>query len=211
MTTTAILGGTGFTGSFLVSEAAARGHRVISLSRSLPAEPVDGVRYEQGTLADAAPIVEAADVVVGAVSARGDNVGILHAAYEKLAGVAADSGTRLIIVGGYNSLRPEPGAPRFAEGELAPAYAAEALEMNAVLESLLQSPQNLDWLFVSPAAKYGASVPTIEPRGTYRVGDDVVLRDEEGKSSIAGPDFATAVVDEIEKPTRHRAHISFAY
>ena len=212
MTTIAVLGGTGFAGSSIVREAAARGHDVRSLSRSLPVERIEGVRYETGSVADAAGFLEGADVVIGAVSARGDTAGTLREAYDRLANAAADSGARLIIVGGYNSLRPSAGAPRFAETKtLPPAFAAEALEMNAVLESLLSSPEELDWLFVSPAAAFGAYSPQLEPRGSYRFGDDVALFDENEKSAISGPDFALAIVDEIENPTRRRAHASVAY
>ncbi len=38
-----VIGGTGYAGSAIVTEAAARGHAVTAFSRSLPAEPVPGV------------------------------------------------------------------------------------------------------------------------------------------------------------------------
>ncbi|MGF6888328.1 hypothetical protein ABIA39_003035 [Nocardia sp. GAS34] len=39
-------------------------------------------------------------------------------------------------------------------------------------------------------------------RGTFRVGDGVLLVDADGNSNIGGEDYAIAFVDEIEKPTR---------
>jgi uncharacterized protein len=207
-----VIGGTGFTGSRIVREAAKRGHAVVSLSRSLPAEAVAGVEYVAGSASDTAALVADADVVVGALSPRGDNAGTLVEVYSRIAEEAARSGARLVVVGGFSSLRPAPGAPRFAEGDdLPPQFAPEAREMNAVLTALGETPDALDWLFVSPAAVYGAYAPASEPRGEYRSGEDVALFDDAGESLISGEDFATAVLDEIERPTRRRAQIGFAY
>lgn len=211
MTTIAVIGGTGYAGSSIVREAVARGHRVISLSRSLPADPADGVRYEQGSVTDAARVIEGAEVVVGALSPRGDNAGTLVEVYAKLGKLAAATGARLVVVGGFGSLRPAAGAPRFAEGDDMPAeFAAESKEMTAVLGALAGAPEDLDWLFVSPAAGYGAHAPG-EPRGVYRLGGDVALFDDDGNSAISGADFALAVVDEIERSAHHRTQISVAY
>ena len=71
-------------------------------------------------------------------------------------------------------------------------------------------PQELDWVFVSPAGAYGAWAAG-ERTGAYRVGGEVALFDAEGGSNISGADFALAVVDEIETPVHHREHIGVAY
>jgi putative NADH-flavin reductase len=47
--------------------------------------------------------------------------------------------------------------------------------------------------------------------GSYRVGDDVLLRDENGISQISGPDYAIAFVDELETPEHHRTRFTVAY
>ena len=208
-----IIGGTGFTGSHIAQQAASRGHAVTSLSRSEPAEPVDGVRYLTGSADEPEQAVEGADVIVATVSPRGDSAGTLGRRYSRLAELAAASGARLVVVGGFSSLRPAPGAPRFAEGDdLPPEFADEARELNAVLTDLIENaPEGLDWVFVSPAATYGAYAPQEEPRGEYRVGDDVALFDSEGASHIGGEDFAQAIVDEIESPSRSRGQVHFAY
>ncbi|MGO4299462.1 NAD(P)-dependent oxidoreductase [Leifsonia sp. RAF41] len=208
-----IIGGTGFTGSHIAAEAASRGHRVTSLSRSEPAEPVEGVRYLTGSADEPDQAVAGADVIVATVSPRGDSAGTLGHRYGRLAELAAASGARLVVIGGFSSLRPAPGAPRFAEGDdLPPEFADEARELNAVLDALIaDAPEGLDWVFVSPAATYGAYAAPTEPRGAYRVGDDVALFDADGSSFIGGEDFAQAVVDEIETPSRSRAQVHFAY
>ena len=90
-------------------------------------------------------------------------------------------------------------------------FREEAHEGEATRAMLVDTaPENLDWLFISPAGSYG-SFAAGERTGQYRVGDEIALFDAEGGSAISGADFATAVVDEIDTPTRHRVHIGIAY
>lgn len=212
MATIVVVGGTGYTGGNIVREAASRGHAVVSISRSQPSERVPGVRYERGDVEDVSPqVIPVADVVVAALSPRGAMAGRLVDVYSQLARLAAEAGARYLQVGGFSSLRPAAGAPRFVEGPIAEEYRAEALEGEATRVMLLeQAPENLDWVFISPAGAYG-SFATGEQTGQYRVGDEVALFDADGASTISGADFAIAVVDEIEKSAHHRAHIGVAY
>ncbi|TAL23523.1 MAG: NAD-dependent epimerase [Frankiales bacterium] len=207
-----VFGGTGYTGSNVSREAAVRGHEVVSVSRSQPTDRIDGVTYEVGAADEiASNAVAGADAVVAALSPRGDMAGRLVEVYSVLAQAAADAGARYLQVGGFSSLRPAPDAPRFVEGELAEQYRAEALEGEASRVMLAErAPENLDWVFISPAGSYG-SWAAGERTGTYRVGDDVALFDQDGGSSISGADFAIAIVDEVDSPEHHRAHMGVAY
>lgn len=206
-----VIGGTGYAGSHIVAEAARRGHQVTSISRSLPEQRVAGVTYREGDLTKGVPDLTGADVVVAALSPRGSNAGALRDAYAAVAEATAKSGIRFVAVGGFSSLRPAEGAPRFADGDDIPAeFAAEAHEMNAILGDLIAHDAAGDWLFVSPAAEFGGYAPG-EKLGHYRTSRDVALFDEKGTSAIGGDDFATAVVDEIEKPTVRQGQIHFAY
>ncbi|MBO1902229.1 NAD(P)H-binding protein [Leucobacter weissii] len=213
MSTIVVIGGTGYAGSSIVREAVRRGHEVVAVSRNAPADPVEGVRYEQGAAADSLPLIAGADVVVGALSPRAGSEGTLVESYRSIARAAADTGARLFVIGGFGSLRPAPGAPRFADGgEFPEEYAAEAKELAAVLDALEATPERVDWVFVSPAGVYGAYTPQGEPRGAYRTSTDgTALFDAEGDSAIEGADFALAVVDAIERGEHHRAHLHFAY
>lgn len=210
-----VIGGTGYAGSAIAREAAKRGHQVTSVSRSVPAEKLDGVNYVSAdVLNDTAPIGDA-DVIIGALSPRGDNAGTLTRAYARLSAQAQAAGARLFLVGGFSCLRREAGAPRMIEGESFPPGVPEAVVIEAkenmdVLNNLLADKSDLDWLFISPAMEFSAWMPG-EDLGRYRVGGEVALFDESGKSAISGPDYARAVVDEIDTPTKHRAHIGVAY
>lgn len=211
MSTIAIIGGTGYTGGNLVREAAARGHAVTSWSRHRPQEPVDGVQYETGDARDAARIIDGTDVVIAALSPRGDLEGKVSGHYQSYASAAARAGAKFVAIGGFSSLRPAPEQPRFAEGDIPEQFRAEALEMESFRNWLCtQAPEGLDWLFVSPAGGYGVFAPG-EKTGRYRIGGEIALFTEDGSSEISGADFAQAVLDVVDADERHREHISVAY
>lgn len=211
MATIAIIGGTGYTGGNLAREAVGRGHTVISWSRHRPTEPIHGVRYETGDAADAVRIIDGADVVIATLSPRGDLEGKVAGYYQQYAAAAAGAGATFVAVGGFSSLRPAPDQPRFAEGEIPEQFRAEALEMESFRDWIVSSaPEELDWIFVSPAGGYGVFAPG-EKTGRYRIGGEVALFTEDGKSELSGADFAQAVLDVIESGEHRREHISVAY
>jgi uncharacterized protein len=208
-----VIGGTGYAGSAIVAEAAGRGHEVVSFSRTLPGERVPNVDYVRGDATDEAKlkdVVDGADVVVGALAPRGQLAGSFREVYRTIARLAGSA--KLYVVGGFSSLRPAPGAPRFVE-DLSHAPAAFHDEVVAaaglVVEDLPATPETLDWVFVSPAGGFGSHVPG-ERRGEYRVGDDEVAVQPDG-GSISGADYALGFVDLIEQDKYHRAHVNLAY
>ncbi|AEG45183.1 NAD(P)-dependent oxidoreductase [Isoptericola variabilis] len=209
-----VIGGTGYAGGHIVREAASRGHEVTSISRSLPEQRVEGVRYTTGSLLDDGTRVAAAsesDVVVAAVSPRGDMAGKVAPAYAELAEAARAKGARLAVVGGAGSLLVAEGGPRLVDTDSFPEeYKPEALEFAGILEDLRRAPEDLDWFYLSPAAVFGAYAPG-EATGRYRVGGDVLLTDAEGTSFISGADFALALVDEIDNPAHRRERFTVAY
>lgn len=210
-----VLGGTGYAGSAIVAEAAARGHEVVSFSRSLPETQLPGVAYVQGDVTDAAALTQAitgADAVVGALAPRGALADGFRDVYASIARIVDEAGVPLHIVGGYSSLRPAPGAPRFVTDlSHAPAeFHAELTTVSALVsEDLPATAESLDWVFVSPAGLFGSHAPG-ERLGRYRVGDDVALRPEDG-GEISGADYAIGFVDLIEQGDHHRAHLNLAY
>ena len=207
-----VIGGTGYAGSAIVAEAAARGHQVTALSRSLPAAPVPDVSYVPGDASDEATlsaVVEGADVVVAALAPRGPLTHTFRDVYRTIARLADAAGARLFVVGGYSSLRPAPGADRFVTdlsmvpAELHPEVLAGAA---LIIEDLPAAPATLDWVFVSPALGFGAYAPG-ERLGRYRLGDDVAVRPEDG-GAISAADYALGFVDLIEKDDHHRAQVN---
>jgi putative NADH-flavin reductase len=207
-----VFGGTGYAGSNIAAEAARRGHTVTSLSRNLPEQRLDGVEYVEGSLLDATTRARAleADVVVVTVAPRGDMAGAVRDGIKALATEAEQAGVRLGVIGGAGSLHVAEGGPRLFDTEAFPAdYKPESLEMADALDDL-RATESLDWFYVSPPAAFGGFAPG-EALGTYRVGGDVLLTDQEGNSFIGGADFGRALVDEIEQPAHRRARFTVAY
>lgn len=210
MTRITVIGGTGYAGSAIVAEAAKRGHEVTAVSRTAPSEPIAGVTYVQGSAMDAdvrARAFDGAYAVITATAPRGAMADQQLELSEALASRAGASGVRLIVVGGYSSLRPAPGKPRFIEGFIRSEYLEEAKVGHAVLEMLMAEPFELDWTFVSPAQTFGALAPG-PATGKYRLGGDVAILDKDGKSFVSAPDFAMAVVDLVDAAGHRREHVS---
>ena len=209
-----VFGGTGYAGSNIVAEAARRGHSVTSVSRKLPEQRIDDVDYLEGSLLDAdtrAKVLANSDVVALAVAPRGDMVGKVRPAVAAIAAEAERAGVRIGVVGGAGSLHVAEGGPRiFDLPDFGAEYRPESLEMGGILDDLKATPETFDWFYLSPAGGFVGFAPG-ERRGTYRVGGDVLLTDDEGNSFIGGEDFGTAVVDEIEQPAHRRARFTVAY
>ena len=209
-----VIGGTGYAGSAIVAESATRGHEVTALSRSLPDAPIPNVTYVQGDATHEAALselIEGADVVVGALAPRGTLAGNFRDVYRTIARLSDAAGASLFVVGGYSSLRPAAGADRFVSDlSHIPAELHDEIRSGAalIIEDLPATPATLDWVFVSPALRFGAGMPG-ERLGRYRVGDDVAVQPEDG-GAISAEDYATGLVDLIENGDHHRAHVNLA-
>lgn len=210
-----VIGGTGYAGSAIVAEAAARGHQVTSLSRSLPDAPLQNVSYVEGDAIDEATLsaaIEGADVVVAALAPRGPLTSSFRDVNRTIARLADAAGGRLYVVGGASSLRPAPGAARFVTDlSHIPEELHDEIRAGAalIIEDLPATPATLDWVFVSPALRFGAHMPG-ERLGRYRLGGEVAVQPEDG-GAISAPDYALGFVDLIEKGEHHRAHVNLGH
>lgn len=209
-----VLGGTGYGGRAVVAEAARRGHRVTSYSRTAPAEPVPGVFYVTGSVLDddlLQAAVSGADVVFEALSPRGDMAGKVEGVFDELMALAEFSGVRLGVLGGASSLLVSEGGPRLFDLAAPDPEVLPEIQLGLYkLERLKEAPEELDWFYISPAAEFGAWVPSTET-GSYRTSDDVLLTDEKGASHVSAADLALAVLDEIEHPSHQRRRFHVAH
>jgi putative NADH-flavin reductase len=214
MSKIAIIGHTGYSGSNITAEALRRHHQVIGLSRRPPATAAPGVEVRTGSMADRAlltPLFADADVVLVAVHALADGEPLLLPLLPDLLANAAAYGRRLGIIGGSGSLLATEGGPRLLDSpDFTFKKKADSAAQADVLAALRAARTEADWFYASPAFVYGAHAPG-QRLGRYRIGGDVLLRNAEGKSEISGPDFASAIVDEIEQPRHHRARFTAAY
>jgi hypothetical protein len=173
------------------------------------------VTYVQGDAADEAALsatIEAADVVVGALAPRGPLAGTFREVCRTIARLSDAAGVPLFVVGGASSLRPAPGADRFVTDlSHVPADLHDEIRAGAalIIEDLPATPATLDWVFVSPALRFGAHAPG-ERLGRYRLGDEVAVAPEDG-GAISAPDYALGFVDLIEKGDHHRAQVNLSH
>jgi putative NADH-flavin reductase len=204
-----VLGGTGYAGSAVVAEARKRGHEVTSVSRSTPASAVDGVEHVDGSVLDADVldrVLEGRDVVVSALSPRGDMAGRLEGVVTDLVSRLSGRPTRLGYIGGASSLLTEEGGPRLWDvtKDHLPDEVRPEIRTGIDTYALLQeSPESLDWFYVSPPEEFGSWLGT-PSTGDYTLGGDVLLRDADGTSTISADDLALAILDEVEAPAHHR-------
>lgn len=209
----AVIGGTGYAGSHIVTEAVRRRHTVVSVARSVPAERIEGATYIEGTVLDVPGLVaelEGVDVVVSAVAPRGDMEGKLRPAIAELVAALPD-GVRIGVVGGAGGSLVAEGGPRLVDtAEFTEEFKPEALEAYGILEDLQADDTGRDWFYIHPAGGFGAWAPG-ERTGSYRDGGDVLVVDDEGNSFIGGADFAIAVLDEIENPKHTRERFTVGY
>jgi uncharacterized protein len=211
-----VLGGSGYAGAAIVAEAARRGHEVTAVSRTKPDEQVAGVDYVAGSVLDAAvldTVVPGRDVVISALSPRGDMAGKVEDVLRELARRVDGTSTRLAHVGGASSLLVEEGGPRLwdvTKDHIPEEVKPEVETGLAILDDFRSSPETVDWFYVSPPEKFGAWVPA-PAKGEYLLGGDVLLHNEAGESIISAHDLALAIVDEIEKPAHHRKRFTAAH
>ncbi|HET8927511.1 MAG TPA: NAD(P)H-binding protein [Microbacterium sp.] len=208
-----VIGGTGYAGGNVVKEAASRGHDVVSVSRRPPEHALEGVDYVAADVLDGDAIADTltgADVVVSAVSPRGDmldrGLDVIRALAVRLAGTE----TRLGVVGGAMGSLAAPGGPRLWDLGVPEQYRHEAGVGVKTLELLQESDPELDWFLVHPPKVFGSWEPG-ERTGGYRTGGAVVVEDADGTSYISGADFAIAIVDEIESPVHRRERFTVGY
>ncbi|WP_439383707.1 NAD(P)-dependent oxidoreductase [Amycolatopsis lexingtonensis] len=208
-----VFGATGYAGGKISAEALRRGHEVVGVARNEGSVP-EGVEARQGSLHDeefVAQLAKEADVLVVATPARAIDGKKLIDAVPGLVRAAREHGARLSFVGGASSLLVAEGGPRlFDTPEFPDEYKEEAGNHAEVLYLLREQPEDLDWFYVSPAAEFGAWIPG-ERTEKFRLGGDILLTDENGKSVIGGDDYAIAYVDEIEQPKHRRARFTVAY
>lgn len=215
MSRVAVVGGTGYAGSAIAALAAARGHRVTALSRSPPGVPAPGVTYVTGDATDEATLaslIADADVVVSALAPRGELTGDAFRDVNRVVARLADAThARLFVVGGYSSLRPAPGADRFVTDLThVPAEVHDEVRAGAalVIDDLPSTPPTLDWVFVSPALRFGAHLPGA-PTGRYRLGGEVAVQPADG-GAISAEDYALGFVDLIDRNDHHREQVNLA-
>jgi putative NADH-flavin reductase len=200
----ALIGASGNIGSQILAELRARGHSVTAIARNpekiAPAAGVTAVGADVADEKALAAALRGHDAVISAVRFRNFDPRVLLGAI-KTSGVK-----RLIMVGGAGSLEARPGVQLIDTPDFPEAYKPEAGAGRSALNALRAEP-SLDWTFLSPSAVIAPG----ERTGKFRLGKDAVLIGTDGKSRISIPDYAIALVDELETPRHIRQRFTVGY
>jgi len=204
-----VYGATGNSGSEIVKELLARGHKVTGVARkvdSLKDKP--GVTAKTDDLSNVdkiAEIIKGADAVVTAYQPPADKTDALIDVTKRQIEAVKKVGGRLVVVGGAGLLEVAPGTTLIKSGYLPAEYLPIATSHEKALGVLKAS--DIDWTYLSPAAYF---VPG-ERTGKFRLGTKELVSDAKGESKISFADYAIALVDELEKPAHRKASFSVAY
>lgn len=203
----AIIGATGFVGSGILSETLERGHEVTAIVQD-PQNLPDHAKLapRKVDVADTEALkqtIAGHDVVISAFNPGKDANGLgRRSIIEAVKGVDG----RLVAVGGAGTLEVAPGR-RLVDQPDFPAEWKEGSLKTADFLADLRGETELNWTFVCPAAVLAPG----ERTGRYRVGGDQLMSDAQGQSRISIPDYAMAMLDEVETPKHSRKRFSVAY
>lgn len=189
----AVIGATGHLGGAVTREALDRGHRVTGLGSA------------QVDVADVASIRNAvADHDVVVVAVQGPDRLVPRAAAALLeAGL-----DRLVFLGGGGSLEYAPGQRYIDSPDFPPEYLEIARDHAEALEIFRGAKSPVRWSYVSPPPVY--LVPG-EKTGKYRAeARDTPITDEKGECRITVGDYASAVIDAVERDSFIRERFTVA-
>ncbi|GIP18569.1 hypothetical protein J40TS1_42110 [Paenibacillus montaniterrae] len=202
----AVIGATGKAGEKIVEEALQRGLEVTAIVRDASKLQTQGVTVIEKEIASLqAEDVAAFDAVVNAFGAPA-GAEHLHVELGKhLISIFAGLSTRLIVVGGAGSLYVDSElTTRLMDTPDFPAlYLPTAQNQGRNLEDLKAS--DINWTFVSPAAFFD---PEGRRSGSYTLGGEQLIVNEQQESYISYSDYAIAIVDEIVEPKHIKQRFS---
>jgi uncharacterized protein len=210
----ALLGATGFVGSALLEEALDRGHVVTAIVRNgQKLEQREGLTAKVGDVYDAgslATLIRGNEAILSAFNAGWKNPNLyddqVRGTASIIAAIKKAGITRVLWVGGAGGLEVTPGVRVVDNPEMPLWVKAGSLAMINALDQLREEPE-LEWSYLSPSADLKPGPRT----GEFRLGNDQLLVDETGQSTISVQDYAVAMIDELERPTHLRQRFTAGY
>ncbi len=214
-----LIGATGFVGTALLNELLSRGHKVTAIVRGSkrPAVTSENLTCVEADATDVNALKELAagtDAIISAYNPGWANPRQYEETlenYPKILEGAKQSGVeRLLIVGGAGTLFVKPGLRLVDTGTLPESWLPGVKSLGEFYLNTLMQENDIDWVFLSPAANLGDLKPGTRT-GKYRTGKDDLLVDEKGESFISVEDYAVAMIDELETPKHHKERFTVAY
>ncbi len=208
-----IFGAAGDVGSRTVTEALNRDHKVSAVVRrqeqieGLP-ENVIPVLSEVSQNSDLNAIIMDQDVIISALRPVEGQENLLVTLTEKVLQSAQSMNRRLIVVGGAARLKiPGKETIVLTEPDFLPPSAVNIAKSCFEQSQLFKAETPGSWSHICPPALLLPGRRT----GSYRIGQDTLITDNEGISQISMEDFAVALIDEAESAAHHRQIYTVAY
>ncbi|MGY4877538.1 NAD(P)-dependent oxidoreductase [Vreelandella aquamarina] len=208
-----ILGAAGDVGKRIMSEALARGHQVSGVVRKesqrnqLPAEAIHCVA-DISDPQQLAQVVKGQDLLISAVRPP-EGQEELMATLTGLILENALAGQRVLLVGGAARLLipGRNGETVLSAPDFLPTTARDIAKACQEQYERCLAETRTAWTYFSPAAMLTPGKRT----GTFRLGSDTLVVDENGESRISMEDFAVAMLDEAEVPGHIRQAFTVGY
>ncbi|MEG0948943.1 MAG: NAD(P)-dependent oxidoreductase [Bacteroidales bacterium] len=211
-----LIGGSGFVGSAILKELLDRGYKVTTLVRNpdkitIKSSDLTIVKGDVSDFDEIKKLATGKDAVISAYNPGWNNPNIYEETLKNypriLDAVKAAGVKRILIVGGAGTLFVAPGVRVMDTGVIPEAIMGGVKSLGEFYLNTLMPEKEIDWVFFSPAGEIAPG----EKTGKYRLGKDDLIVDENGKSRISTGDYAAAMVDELEKPTRHKERFTIGY
>jgi len=209
----ALVGANGKIGSRILEEALSRGHQVTGIARNPSAYSHENLTWVKGDVLDTnalAGILKGHDAVISAFGIDWTKPETFHlfsdVAHSVINAAKKAAVKRLINVGGAGSLEVAPGVQLVDTPNFPAEWKLGALAQRDSLE-VFRKENDLDWTFFSPAIIIEPGAKT----GKARLGKDNPVFDAEGNSHISYDDYASALLDELEKPQFIKTRFTIGY
>lgn len=212
----AVIGATGFVGTNITNELINRNHEVLGISRDAKVSDKSNLTFiisDVLNVNELANTIKDYDVVVSAYNPGWTNPNIyvdyLKGAQSiqkavKLAGVK-----RFIVIGGAGSLFTTEGI-QVVDTANFPAEIKPGATATRDYLNIIKEEKDLDWTVFSPALETHPGI-TVGRTGTYRLGTDYPVVNEEGRSILSVEDVGVVIADEIEAPRHHKKRFTASY
>lgn len=206
-----IIGAGGNIGQRITKEAASRNHELrLITSKDKSFFGLDNADLQTADIFDTNTLAEklkGSDVVISAYAPPHSDTDQIIKATESLVEASKKANVRLIAVGGAGSLKVTEDLALVDAPDFPTDYKAIAISHKKALETIYLKESELNWTNVSPSAYIFEG----ERTNQFRLGDDYLLANEKGESSISMEDFAVGILNEVDDSEYSKKRFTIGY